>query len=193
MSFNSLPNTDAGDDLSGVYFIGKVTVNDDPHKMRRIKVSIPGLFEGDPENLPWVAPARVGMIVNTATTGSFHLVPALGTEVKILFQQGKPLYPLYVAFPHQKDEIPAEFQTNYTKRYGFKDPEGNVLYFDTTNGADPKFSFHHVAGVTITIANNGDLSVSTTGKMLLNSGGNTEITAGGQIIMTGTQIHMNEG
>lgn len=178
MSFNSIPQTEGTDDLLGVYLIGTVVVNDDPKRMERIKVSIPKLYSGDQANLPWVAPCKAGKFRNKTTSGEFGLVPEVGDEVIIVFQQGKVLYPMYVGYPYKVNARPGEFLTNYLKRYGWKDPEGNVLFFDTTAGANPKFSFTHVAGVTVTISNTGEVAV-TTNNLIANVNGNLTATVTG--------------
>lgn len=160
MSFKGPTQDDQNSDLEGVYFIGKVVFNDDPLKMERIKVSIPDIFEGDHVNFPWCGPSKAGWFPNTSSFGVFGLIPPVGTEVKVLFQRGNPLYPLYFAYPHQKEERPAEFITNYLKRYGFKDPQGNLFFIDTTPGANPQVKFAHVTGVTIIITDTGNLNVT---------------------------------
>lgn len=199
MSFNGVPQTESTPDLSNVKLVGTVVANNDPDMCERIKVTIPKLFEGDPNNLPWVSPNKDGWFPNTSSHGCFGLVPPIGTQVMVIFQQGKPLYPLYEAYPQQKGKRTSEFTTNYLKRYGFKDPEGNIMFFDTTPGANPKFFFQHVAGVVFKIDANGDVTLTTTGKLKAQStgdmtfitGGKMTLTASADIVATGANIRLN--
>jgi hypothetical protein len=179
----SSPNRGQTADLNNVKLIGTVVDNNDPLLSERIKVTIPKLFDGDSKNLPWVSPNKDGWFPNTSTFGCFGLVPPIGTKVVVVFQQGKPLYPLYEAYPQVAGQRPGEFTTNYLKRYGFKDPEGNLMFFDTTVGASPKFFFQHTAGVIFRIDANGDVTVTTTGKMTQHSDGDMTLTSNGNIII----------
>ncbi len=167
--FKGVPDAESGDDLLGVYLIGTVVDNDDPKHMERVKVTVPKLFVGDAANLPWVAPLKAWRFRNKANTGEFGLVPEVGDQVIIFFQQGKVLFPMYCGYPHQADERPAEFITNYLKRYGWKDPEGNVMFFDTTAGANPKFRFQHTTGVTVTISNTGRVTITAGDQVHINN------------------------
>lgn len=187
MAFNGVPQTDNSADLKNVKLIGTVVDNNDPDMCERIRVTIPKLFDGDPKNLPWVSPNKDGWFPNNLSHGCFGLVPPIGTKVIVVFQQGKPLYPMYEAYPHVKGQRPGEFTTNYLKRYGFKDPEGNLMFFDTTPGANPKFFFQHTAGVIFKIDANGDVTVTTTGKMNQHSDGDMTLTSNGNININAQQ------
>ncbi len=191
MSFKGATQGDQPSELEGVYFIGKVVVNDDPLHMERVKVSIPDIFEGDSSNFPWCSPAKAGWFPNTADFGVFGLVPPIGTEIKVLFQQGNPLYPLYFAYPQQKDERVNDFITNYLKRYGWKDPQGNLFFIDTTSNVDPQVKFQHVSGFVFTLNHNGDFFVTTPGKSNIHSDGDMTFTSGTHIIMQAPRIDLN--
>jgi hypothetical protein len=184
MGFRGATQDIENTDLEGVYFIGKVVVNDDPKKMERVKVSIPDIFEGDPTNFPWVSPKKAGWFPNTADFGVFGLVPPIGTEINVFFQRGNPLYPMYDGYPHQLDERVNDFVTNYLKRYGWKDPQGNLFFIDTTDDVDPQVKFQHVSGFVFTVNHNGDFWVTTPGKSNFHSDDDMSFSTGGAMSFT---------
>jgi hypothetical protein len=193
-SFNGIQHTDETSDLKGVRLVGTVVVNDDPDQARRIKVSIPKLFEGDPNNLPWISPNINGWFPNTNAYGSFHLVPPIGSKVVVVFQQGKPLYPLYEAFPFTKGQTPAEFLTNYLKRFGWKDPEGNLFFVDTTPNATPKMLAQFVSGTTIQIDGDGTINIHAASNTI-NINDSTVNVNNGDVIADGISLkhHVHGG
>lgn len=159
--FNSINDTPNADDLKGKKYLGKVVFNDDPLMIERIKVTIPGMFEGQPTELPWVGRNKTNIITNGADGfGTFNLVPRLGTEVTIVFQEGNPLYPMYEADPVQTQERPTEGQTNYLFRYGHKDPRGNLFYVDTNPNANPQAYIKLTCGVEITVSDTAKVHVT---------------------------------
>lgn len=68
---------------------GTVIDNIDPEDRQRIKVSIPGVLEGSPEDLPWAI--RHGDFVR----GNSQEIPAIGDGVKITFLNGDIYSPIY--------------------------------------------------------------------------------------------------
>jgi phage baseplate assembly protein gpV len=145
-------------------FIGTVVYNDDPTKTDRIKVTIPQLFQGAPETLPWVGKCMSASFPDArdGTFGTFQLIPQLGTQVIVFFQDGNPHYPMYSSYPHQKDERVAEALVHYGKVYGFKDPAGNLIKVDTTPGS-VTMTLTHKSGTTITINDDGSITSFSAG------------------------------
>lgn len=70
--------------------IGVVTNRIDPMKLGRVKVRIPGLIE--PES-GWVWPLTIG---GGSGGRGLNLVPALGADVAVFFNQGDPDHPYYL-------------------------------------------------------------------------------------------------
>lgn len=150
-------------DFRGHIFIGVVRFNNDPLRLERIKVSIPGVFDSSNEaELPWVAPLAEGPIPNGSGFGSFGLVPPVGSKVFVQFQHGNPLYPVYYGSPIVQGDRVAEANVNYPNRYGWRDPRGNVFYVDTTEGGNV-IRLQHASGTTITINNDGSVSLVAVG------------------------------
>jgi phage baseplate assembly protein gpV len=181
-------------DYSKNIFVGKVVYNEDPLRLKRVKVSIPNLFnETDHANLPWVAPMFFGFVANGAGGGSAHLVPAVGTELVIEFQMGSPLHGLYVASPVRLDQLPTEFRDGDFKwTYGWKDPAGNLFLVDTKDGNNLIKIVHGSSGATWEIVNNGDTTFTTPGKLDLTVGGTTTLNSEGRVtVNTEAQVHVN--
>jgi hypothetical protein len=183
--FNNINDTPDSDNLKGKKYLGRVVFNDDPLMIERIKVSITGMFDGPPEGLPWVGRNATNIINNGKDTfGTFNLVPRLGTDVTVIFQDGNPLYPMYEAHPVQTSERPTEGATNYLYRYGHKDPKGNLFFIDTKDGADPQAYIKLACGVEITVSDtakvhitvNDDVLTDLKAKFTLNVTGDIDIT-----------------
>ena len=187
---DSIQNIDPHD-YEGVVFLAKVVDNNDPLKKERIKVTIPNLFEGAAANLPWCAPKYGRLIASNGQAASFG-VPSVGSEVFVEFQQGSPLFPLYVGMPVSSDSRPAEALVNYPNRYGMKDPAGNVWYIDTTSG-QREVKFTHASGnFTFTVANNGACTFDVGSGMTINGNvtHNGNLTHLGDTSETGTHTQL---
>ena len=191
-SFNGVQKFQDPADLKGIYMVGTVVDNNDPDQMERVKVSIPNLFEGESKDFPWCAPHKIGWFPNTRAFGVFGLVPPIGTKVYVFFQQGNPLYPFYSAYPHNVGDRTDEFKTNYLKRYGWKDPEGNVFVVDTEAGADPKVRFTHVSGFEIKVGPSGRVDIkSPSDEIHVN---NTPVNVhDAQVTVFNSNVQVNDG
>jgi phage baseplate assembly protein gpV len=187
------------DSLVGRVFLGTVVDNNDPLLLERVRVTIPRLLEGDAANLPWCAPhGQRGIPASpSGAYGSWYLVPRVGSQVYIHFQDGNPLYPLYTGIPVQSGERPAEGNVNYLSRYGFKDPQGNVFFVDIS-GASPAVSFTHVSGFILTVTPGGAVNISVPGDANItgnvNINGNVTVT-GGDVTADGISLktHVHSG
>lgn len=206
--FNSINDTPNSDDLKGKKYLGLVVFNDDPLMIERIKVTIPSMFDGQPEELPWVGRNMGGTIPGHKSDGfgDFNLPPRVGSEVTVIFQEGNPLYPMYEAFPIQTDERPEEGKTNYLYRYGRKDPRGNVFFVDTKDDAPIQAYVKLVCGVEIMVSDTGKVSISAddditviakanmkaqvTGNLDLNAQGSASLTSASMVSVNAPAIGM---
>ncbi len=173
-------------DLGVSFFLGTVVSNEDPDKLRRVKVTIPSLLVGEVSELPYIAPFLCGPIPTGSNAGSYSLVPRVGDKLLVGFQQGSLLHGYYFGSPTQKSTLVSDFSTNYPNRYGFKDHSGNVLFVDTQSN---QVQFKHSTGTLITIQSNGNLDiVCPTSNVTANVNvvGNVNVT--GDIKVTGDTI-----
>lgn len=189
-------------DYTNNIFIGTVVYNDDPLKLRRVKVKIPNLYDSeDHTELPWVAPMFMGFVANIpGNSGSMNLVPGIGAEVVVELQMGSPLHGLYLASFLRPNSVLAEFNDNYLGKYGWKDPAGNIFIVDTTDGQDTIRMYHGASGAEFKIVNNGDTSYTTPGDITVVAGGNVDVTVAGTTtlnsdgrvtINTPSEVHVN--
>lgn len=180
----------------GNIFTGTVVDNNDPLKLERVKVSVTGLYEGDTTLFPWCVSFKRMFFGSGSGYGEFG-VPRQGSKVAVMLQHGDPHFPIYLGAILQSGNPVAEAATNYPNRYGFKDPVGNLFYIDMTSG---EVKFQHKSGTTITIANNGDVTVTAvgnvtetiTGNLAISAGGTINITATGNMALTAARIDLNQ-
>jgi len=96
----------AADARTNGMVVGVVTDRQDPLKLGRIRVRVPGLFD---DGTPWAKPLTVGG--GTRNTGLFF-VPEIGAEVAVWFNQGDPDEPYYMpahwGLPGGQSEVPSE-------------------------------------------------------------------------------------
>lgn len=96
---------------------GKVVANDDPDRLGKIKVTIPGIFEGTPENLPWIRRKQ-----DTAFCGSdceIFDVPEIGSIVEIKWNYDENT-PMYSGAPYSQKHTSGLFTNNYPYEGGFR-------------------------------------------------------------------------
>ncbi len=159
-------------------FIGKVLSNIDPLQIYRIKVMVPGVFDGyTVEDLPWAIPSGVTGIGETGAA-NFCYVPVEGAVVSVEFQDGDPHFPIYHGSMLLRGSLNPLFQTNYPNRFGWVDPKGNHFYVDmATNDMEIK----HTSGTVIHINPDGSATATIVGNITSsapnwNHTGNVDIT-----------------
>lgn len=147
----------------GHIFIAKVVFIDDPLKLERIKVEIPKVFEGaEYDKFPWVGRKNGGPIANGDGHGSFGLVPRVGSRVWVEFLDGNPLCPVYWTSPFLNGWRMALANENYPNRYGWKDPAGNHLVIDVTEGKRI-IELQHYSGTFLRINDDGSIDLTAVG------------------------------
>ena len=173
---------------------GTVVFNDDPERLGRIKVTIPGLFEGTTENLPWIRRK-----MDTSFCGQdceIFDVPEIGSVVEVKWNYDENT-PMYSGAPYNKKHCSSLFTNNYPYEGGIKfgkmyikfDKASNLMTI--SNGkcfiqCDPMGNMSFVAEGNIDIACGRDLTVTapnTTfkGNVNVEGGLNCEQGANGSI------------
>lgn len=166
---------DAGNDG---YHIGTVIFNDDPDGINRIKVSIPNLFDDTDENLPWVAPSPYSPFGIGSGFGSYGS-PAIGSEVKVYFQDGDVNYGFYESSLLSKKNANPKFKNPNT--WGFKDPDGNELY---VNMETHVWEFTTHAGTTLKHTADGDFNLNIVRDTTEHVGRDSNTTIEGKLNIT---------
>ena len=186
--FNNSNQVEAPD-YSG-YFIGTVVANNDPTFRQRIKVTIPELLTGAEPMLPWVAPVLQSEFGVTPSAGVMQ-VPAIGSVVRVEFQNGELYYGLASGYLHTANHSPAsELLVNYPARHGWKDPAGNLFYVDHTSG-QVDVHFRHVSGTTIHIANDGNVSVTTPQSLIVTATNNVTVNCVNATVNASASVAVN--
>lgn len=153
----------------GTMFHGVVVSTADPLNLDRVQARVPGLYDPDLGDIPWIGPIKYSPFGCGASWGVYG-VPAVGSDVQILLQDGDPNYPVY---QHLQRTANSNFPSGSS--WGFIDPNGNMLRFKD----DGDIILQATAGVTIHISPNGSLSIVTEGSTEITSGGSTSITTSG--------------
>jgi len=175
MTFDSVSQQEAPN--YGLPILGKVVDNNDPLKQQRVRVSIPGLLEGEVADLPWVAPkinSPFGVGVGFGTVG----VPAIGSFAVVYFQDESIYYGLLDGFMQTAEcTIDPAFATNYPNRYGFKDPIGNKFVVDMTPSAKTVQFFHASGNFSFQVDNDGSIVGTTSQSATLTANGGYTVNA----------------
>ena len=79
-------------------YVGVVTKNDDPEKLGRVKVRIPGLV--DPESA-WAFP--MGAPGGGSKRHGFFSPPVVGAEVCVFFHGGDPDHPWFIGVQYHPE------------------------------------------------------------------------------------------
>lgn len=176
MAFKNI-HEQAANDTENLVYVGTVVDNDDPTHLEKIKVTIPGLFEGAAEVLPWCAPKKI-RIVGAGSGYSSIGIPRIGSHVFVELLHGEEHCPVYTGALMLAGQIPSEFVTNYPNRYGLKDPAGNLIYVDLTPGSQT-MHLGHKSGTVIDVSDSGNVTVHSVGTTTVNSDGDLVIHSNG--------------
>lgn len=152
--------------LSGK-FKGTVIDNEDPLKLKRIKVNIPGILEGTKDSLPWCFQYR-SLFLGASANSTTFVIPEKNSKVVVEFPYDNPYTPFYVG--EWEDEInhAPEFEVDYPNTYGFKDSTGNIY---KVNKLKETLEFIHSSGTKINIEQNGDFTVESQNNQTFKSAG----------------------
>lgn len=122
--------TDEGPSISGVV-TAKVTDNEDPKGLGRVKVTYPHR-DSDDES-PW---ARVATEMASSEYGTFFL-PEVGDEVLVAFEDGDVHHPFVLGSLYNGQRAPNEDNGNGDNDVRqVKSRSGHVLDFDDTDGEE---------------------------------------------------------
>ena len=151
-----------GSMLKNMEFVCPVVNNVDPLKLQRIRVRIPILHDGVPDNLlPWCAPSKVSPLGQGGGAGSCA-VPVQNSLVRVTFKDGDPHQPEYTGTLVTPTTVNPLFSTNYPNRYGLVDPKGNHLYVDMTSG---DIEVLHFSGTKVHINPDGSATIHFAGNV----------------------------
>jgi uncharacterized protein involved in type VI secretion and phage assembly len=171
--------------LHGMY-VGHVTDRNDPDKLGRVRVCVPGLLE---PHSAWAWP--LGTVGGGSKNRGFFAVPDVGAEVALLFNQGDLEKPHFLCAhwgkPNGESEVPEEAQKDppdnrvlatETFRIELDESEGGRRLKITNKKTDDYLLFDAEKN-TITLQGTTSISIKATGAISLDA---THITIGGRVI-----------
>lgn len=109
---------------------GTVVDNNDPDMLGKVKVIIPGIMEGEPEQLPWIRRKQ-----DTAFCGvncELFDVPEIGSVVEVKWNYDKQT-PMYSGAPMSKKHTSGIFTHNYPHEGGIKFGKMYIKFDKGTN------------------------------------------------------------
>lgn len=131
---------------------GKVIANNDPEQLGKIKVIIPGIFEGAVESLPWIRRKN-----DTSFCGDdveLFDVPSIGSIVEIKWNYDENT-PMYSGAPNSKRHMSDLFRQNYPYEGGIKFGD-NYIKFDKQK---PEMTITNGDGNIITLSPEGKTTI----------------------------------
>lgn len=144
---------------------GTVVDNNDPDKLGKIKVLIPGIFEGSAEQLPWVR--RKNDTAFCGDDAELFDVPAVGSVVEVKWNYDEDT-PMYSGVPNSKKHTSNLFTQNYPFEGGIRFGQCYIKFDKESN--------------LITISNGKCFfQCDPTGKMSMTASGNLDFYAKGDI------------
>lgn len=163
---------------------GYVVDDNDPKKRQRVKVRIPQLHRGIPdEDLPWCMPHGEGHAQAGSGVGSVN-VPTKGSLLRVAFGEDDPHNPKYGGSPtvdevHKDNELLNE---DYPATHGSIDSAGNKI---SINKQRNEILWQHKSGAFVFVDGSGNISISSKGNIHLNGPSGINVVTGGQINLHG--------
>lgn len=143
-------------------YVGVVTNNADPMGLARVQASIPGLFDPQSGEVPWIGPKKQSPFGIGPGFGTYG-APAIGSKITVMLQDGDENHPMYTGFVLAAPDVDDVFKDPNV--WGFKDPAGNTFKVDLVNKTwyldlSTGYSFHadNAGNVAVTVPQNLDVS-----------------------------------
>lgn len=150
---------------------GIVIDNKDPMNLRRVRVKVEGLLEGnDPESFPWASPASGQGTGRRANNGSFN-VPKLYSTVLVTFPNNGDIYtPEYSDYSDDviDGQVHKLYGTNYPDEKGTVNENGS---WNRTNDKEGWQEDFHQSSRYIKTDNNGIVHVYIPSHCIIHIGG----------------------
>jgi len=138
---------------------GFVTDNSDSEKRGRVKLRVPSVL-GTAET-DWALPC---FPFGGAADHGFFMVPEVGAQVWVEFEEGDPSLPIWTGtFWQQSSDVPSEVTAqNRPSTRLIKTVSGHLFQFDDQSGSE-KFVLRHPAGTSAVIDENGIVTLTDAG------------------------------
>lgn len=155
-------------------WIGKVVSNNDPIQIRRLKVSIAGLIEGNSLNLPWAN--DLSMLSGSNSTDGFHMIPEVGSTVYVTFPTLDINNPYYKSTPAtSKSKNGAFGGADYLGAVGFS-IQGLIFKYKKE---EQELTILHPSGTEYKIIQDGSINIKSAKDVTIDgSGGKAKFSDG---------------
>ena len=154
---------------------GTVVDNNDPDQLGKIKVVIPGIFEGTTENLPWIR--RKNDTAFCGDDAELFDVPAVGSVVEVKWNYDENT-PMYSGAPNSKKHTSEIFTNNYPYEGGIRFGKCYIKFDKASN--------------IITISNGKSfIQLDPMGNITLASKGSVDITSSRDMTITTPNLNVN--
>lgn len=148
------------DETYNKIYVGKVEDNDDPDRIGRCKIRVPGIFDNiQVEDLPWAYPDQTFI---GSKKGNF-IIPPVDTLVNVYFEKGDIYEPRFTSKVIDKANLifTADIDDDYPDTMVFfETDQGDYFKVNRRTG---EFKIKSAAGASITIDQNGSVRITTTG------------------------------
>lgn len=137
---------------------GKVVDNNDPKKLGRLKIQIPGILEdSDFTKLPWIYPKNpVGF--GGTPDGSPLTVPTVGAELTVEFPYKEIYAGFYTGYQRSETTRQGMFFEDYPNTYGSRDTQNT--YFKV-NRSKRYAEFRHTSRMRLLVEREGETTMET--------------------------------
>ena len=135
---------------------GTVVDNQDPEKRARITVLIPSVLGADAVS-HWAEPC---LPFGGLTDQGFFMVPEIGAQVWVEFEEGNVSKPIWTGTTWQQSEdVPTEAADKSPNMRQLKTPSGHILSFDDTEGEE-QIRLFHPSKAELNIDANGTIQIT---------------------------------
>lgn len=134
---------------------GEVIDNNDPEKLKRVKVHIPIWDMYTDDQLQWVSPMGT---IGASPNVDKHNIPEIGSKVTIVFNNKDPEDPRYTGASVTESTRCSLFDEDYPNTYGEKDSIGNFVMHNKNTGISV---FHHNSGTEIQMDPDGSFMIQS--------------------------------
>jgi len=153
---------------------GIVVYNDDPRRLGRVKVIIPGIYEDeDYDSLPWCRPLLPSTAGGSPDRIEFS-VPKIGSDVEVTFRDNyyNPFYQTCRIIEGQSPKV--IFGEDYPNTFGKVYPSGQIRRGNSVARWSESF---HPSGMFNRVSIRGDYSMHVPGDLIINVDGRLNVNS----------------
>lgn len=201
---------------------GIVIDNKDPQMLRRVRVKIQGILEGNVNTLPWISPKGGSLLGNRCDSGEF-VVPELYSCVLVSFPNNDIYNAVYEAaiddmtdttlqqvfaedYPNTRGDIDSSGTINKVNKvkktkeflhasgvYTRIDKEGNFHIYLPSNLIIHAGKDILIKGSTFGVSVSSNIGLKAGGNIGLKAGGTAGLEGGGAVSLEGSNVQLNSG